>query len=336
MNILFAITGIAFALFVAFLFSFDRKKIDFKKTLIMIFIQVLIVLFMMNTTIGLTILTALGSFFEGLINISKAGINFVFGDIQNKNGFTFFLNVLLPLVFISVLIGIFNYIKVLPFIIKYVGIAINKITRMGRLESYFAISTAMFGQPEVYLTIKDIIPRLSRAKLYTIATSGMSAVSMAMLGSYMQMIEPKFVVTAVMLLAFISLMEAINIMFGSVGLNFKQLIGYVFAPIAFLMGIPWSEAVPAGSLMATKLITNEFVAMLDFKNVLGDVSARTQGIISVYLVSFANFGTVGIIVGSIKGISDKQGEKVASFAMRLLLGSTLASIISGSIIGLVL
>lgn len=106
---------------------------------------------------------------------------------------------LLPLVFISVLIGIFNYIKVLPFIIKYVGIAINKITRMGRLESYFAISTAMFGQPEVYLTIKDIIPRLSRAKLYTIATSGMSAVSMAMLGSYMQMIEPKFVVTAVML-----------------------------------------------------------------------------------------------------------------------------------------
>ena len=57
---------------------------------------------------------------------------------------------LLPLVFISVLIGIFNYIKVLPFIIKYVGIAINKITRMGRLESYFAISTAMFGQP-VYL-----------------------------------------------------------------------------------------------------------------------------------------------------------------------------------------
>lgn len=361
---------------------------------------------MMNTTIGLTILTALGSFFEGLINVSKAGINFVFGDIQNKNGFTFFLNVLLPLVFISVLIGIFNYIKVLPFIIKYVGIAINKITRMGRLESYFAISTAMFGQPEVYLTIKDIIPRLSRAKLYTIATSGMSAVSMAMLGSYMQMIEPKFVVTAVMLnifsaliiasvinpyksddsdveidnltkstetksvngktgkpkkvaffqmigdsamdgfkiavvvavmlLAFISLMEAINIMFGSVGLNFKQLIGYVFAPIAFLMGIPWSEAVPAGSLMATKLITNEFVAMLDFKNVLGDVSARTQGIISVYLVSFANFGTVGIIVGSIKGISDKQGEKVSSFAMRLLLGSTLASIISGSIIGLVL
>lgn len=154
---------------------------------------------MMHTTIGLTLLTTLGHFFEGLIDVSKAGIHFVFGDLENKGGFTFFLNVLLPLVFISVLIGIFNYVKILPFLIKYIGIAINTVTRMGRLESYFAISTAMLGQPEVYLTIKETITQLSKAKLYTIATSGMSAVSMAMLGSYMQMIEPKYVVTAVML-----------------------------------------------------------------------------------------------------------------------------------------
>lgn len=407
MSILFTFTGILFALLIAFLFSFNRKSINFKKPAIMLAIQIIIVLFMMNTTIGLNILTTLGAFFEGLINISNAGINFVFGDLQNKDGSTFFLNVLLPLVFISVLIGILNYFKILPFIIKYVGIIINKITHMGHLESYFAISTSMLGQPEVFLTIKDMIPKLSRAKLYTIATSAMSAVSMAMLGSYMQMIEPKYVVTAVMLnifsalvvasiinpyesdnqdvdltnsinknnsshnsnqsssqqtkvpffqmigdsaidgfkiaitvaimlLAFISLMEAITILFDLVGLNFKQLIGYVFAPIAFIIGVPWHEAVQAGSIMATKLITNEFVAMLDFQKLAGDLTTRTQGIISVYLISFANFGTVGIIVGAIKGISGEQGNKVASFALRLLLGATLASIISASIIGLVL
>lgn len=67
-----------------------------------------------------------------------------------------------------------------------------------------------------------------------------------------------------MLLAFISLMEGITILFDFVGLNFKQLIGYVFAPIAFIIGVPRDEAVQAGSIMATKLITNEFVAMLDF------------------------------------------------------------------------
>lgn len=396
MSILFAITGILFAIAIAYLFSFNRKQVDFKKTIIMLIVQVIIVLFMMNTSIGLSLLKAVGGFFEGLINISKAGIDFVFGDLQNKNGFTFFLNVLLPLVYISVLIGILNYFKILPIIIKYLGLAVNKITRMGRLESYFAVSTSMLGQPEVFLTIKEIIPKLSREKLYTISTSAMSAVSMAMLGSYMQMIEPKFVVTAVllnifsalviasvinpykssdsdveitnqnskeetdkekvsffqmigdsamdgfkvaiivavMLLAFISLMETITIIFHGVGLEFKDLIGYVFAPIAFIMGVPWDEAIRAGSIMATKLITNEFVAMLEFQKIASHLSDKTQAIISVYLVSFANFGTVGIIVGAIKGISGQQGNKVASFALRLLLGATLASIISASIIGL--
>lgn len=402
MSILFAALGILFALTISFIFSFNRKAIQYKKTIMMLAIQVLIVLFMMNTSIGLNILKVLGDFFEGLMNISNAGIQFVFGDVQNKNGHTFFLNVLLPLVFISVLIGILNFFKILPIIIRYVGMAINKLTGMGNLESYFAISTSMLGQPEVFLTIKNIIPKLSRQKLYTIATSAMSAVSMAMLGSYMQMIEPKYVVTAVMLnifsalviasiinpyetkddvhmddvlrdvnteegddalkkmtffqmigdsamdgfkmavivavmlLAFISLMEGIAVVFDLAGLNFKQLIGYVFAPIAFIIGVPWDEAIEAGAIMATKLITNEFVAMLDFGKIASGLSERTQGIISVYLVSFANFGTVGIVVGAIKGISKQQGDKIAGFALRLLLGATLASIISASLIGLVL
>lgn len=393
MSIIFTFLGIVFALLVTYIFSFNRKAIDIKKPMIMIVIQIVLVLFMMNTSIGLNLLTAMSTFFEGLMNISKEGIEFVFGDLQNKNGYNFFLNVLLPLVFISVLIGMLNYFKILPFLIKIIGWIINKITHMGQLESYIAISTSMLGQPEVYLTVKNIIPSLSKEKLYTIATSGMSAVSMAMLGSYMQMIDPKYVVTAVvlnifsaliiasvinpykndnkeleaeseknikkttffqmigesaidgfriaitvaiMLLAFISLMKGITIVFDLVGLDFKKLIGYIFAPIAFIMGIPWSEAIRAGSIMATKLITNEFVAMLDFQKIASSLSPKTQGIISVYLVSFANFGTVGIMVGAIKGIDNKQGNKVASFALRLLLGATLASIISASIIGLVL
>lgn len=111
MNILFTVLSVAFALLIAYIFSFDRKHVDFKKTLVMLILQVAIVLFMMNTTIGLTILKELGQFFEGLMNLSKEGINFVFGDMQNAKGFTFFLNVLLPLVFISVLIGILNFSK---------------------------------------------------------------------------------------------------------------------------------------------------------------------------------------------------------------------------------
>ncbi|MBO1913311.1 NupC/NupG family nucleoside CNT transporter, partial [Microvirga sp. 3-52] len=115
---------------------------------------------------------------------------------------------LLPLVFLSVLIGILNYIKVLPLIIRYIGLALSKITGMGRLESYFAVSTAVLGQPEVFLTVLKQIPLLSPKRLYTICTSAMSAVSMAMLGAYMTMLEPKFVVTAVVLNIFSALIIA--------------------------------------------------------------------------------------------------------------------------------
>lgn len=145
------------------------------------------------------------------------------------------------------------------------------------------------------------------------------------------------IIVGAMLLGFISLMELINVIFQSaLHVSFVTVIGYIFAPIAFLMGVPWAEAVQAGGIMATKLITNEFVAMLSFGDISNQFSSKTVAIVSVYLVSFANFGTLGIISGSIKSISDKQGDHVAKFALKLLLGSTLASVISGTMMGLVM
>lgn len=393
MKFIFLLTGILLAFTVAFLFSNDRKKIKYKRIFIMLAVQIILVYFMMNTNIGLVVITSIGEFFEKLLEIADTGIQFVFGGLVNEGEAPFIFVALLPLVFLSVLIGILNYVKILPFIIKYLGWILSKITGMGRLESYFAVSTAVLGQPEVFLTVIKQIPLLTQKRLYTICTSAMSAVSMAMVGAYMTMLEPKFVVTAVvlnifsaliianiinpydldeeddlieideeervpffqmvgdsvmdgfklvvtvaaMLLGFIALMEMINVIFlGTFQFSFQTMIGYVFAPIAFLMGVPWAEAVQAGGIMATKLVTNEFVAMLSFGEVSSALSDKTIAIVSVYLVSFANFGTVGIVAGSIKSISEKQGHYVSKFALKLLLGATLASVISGTIMGIVM
>lgn len=394
MSVLFYVTGMLLVFAIGYMLSFDRKNIKYKRIAAMLAIQIVLVFFMMNTTAGLAIVTTIGDFFEGLIEIANAGINFVFGGIVNEGEAPFIFTALLPLVFISVLIGILNYLKLLPLIIKFVGWVVSKLTGMGKLESYFAVSTAVLGQPEVFLTVKREIPIISKQRIYTICTSAMSAVSMAMVGSYMTMIEPKYVVTAValnifsalivanimnpydldekedlmeeaqeeekrvpffqmvsesvmdglklvvtvaaMLLGFISLMELVNVIFlGIFSISFETLLGYIFAPIAFLMGVPWADAVQAGSIMATKLVTNEFVAMLNFGDVTG-ISEKTAAIVSVYLVSFANFGTVGIVAGSIKAISEKQGNFVSKYALKLLLGSTMASIISGTVMGLVM
>lgn len=148
----------------------------------------------------------------------------------------------------------------------------------------------------------------------------------------------KLVVTvAAMLLGFIAMMELVNVIFlGVFDISFQTVIGFVFAPIAFFMGVPWAESLQAGGIMATKLVTNEFVAMLSFGDLSETLSDKTIAIVSVYLVSFANFGTVGIVAGSIKSISEKQGNHVSKFALKLLLGATLASVISGTIIGIVM
>jgi nucleoside transport protein len=102
------------------------------------------------------------------------------------------------------------------------------------------------------------------------------------------------------------------------------------------MGVPFNEAVSAGSIMATKLVSNEFVAMTELGKHTHEFSARTLGIISVFLVSFANFSSIGIIAGAVKGLHEKQGNVVARFGLKLLFGATLVSVLTAIIVGIVL
>ncbi|MED3929318.1 nucleoside transporter C-terminal domain-containing protein, partial [Priestia megaterium] len=142
---------------------------------------------------------------------------------------------------------------------------------------------------------------------------------------------------AAMLIGFVALIAAINGLFNSIfGITFQSILGYIFSPLAFIMGIPASEIVQAGNIMATKLVTNEFVAMLDLKNVAGDLSSRTVGILSIFLVSFANFSSIGIIAGATKSIDPKQANVVSQFGLKLLYGATLVSLLSGTIVGVML
>ena len=145
------------------------------------------------------------------------------------------------------------------------------------------------------------------------------------------------IIVGAMLIGFVALMDCINSVFEMViGISFQGILGYIFAPVAFLMGIPWAEAVSAGGIMATKLVTNEFVAMVSLGEVADSLSSHTLGIILVFLVSFANFSSIGIISGAIKGLSEKQGNVVDRFGLKLLFGATLVSILTATVVGFVI
>ncbi|MFJ8265600.1 NupC/NupG family nucleoside CNT transporter [Peribacillus asahii] len=388
-----AILGILVVLLLAWLASSNRKVVKFKPIITMIAIQIILSVLLLNTEFGFNIIMGISTIFSILLEYANEGVSFVFGGMANKGEAPFFLTVLLPIIFISVLIGILQHLKILPFLMKGIGWLLSKVNGMGRLESYNAVASLMVGQSEVFITLKKQLGLISKQRMYTLCASAMSTVSISIVGAYMTMLEPKYVVTALvlnlfggfiiasiinpyevkpgedileiqgaekqsffemigeyildgfkvavivgaMLIGFIALMAGINHVFELIfNISFQRLLGYLFAPIAFIMGIPSSEAIGAGGIMATKLVTNEFVAMMDLSGGKHHFSARTLGILSVFLVSFANFSSIGIIAGAVKSLNEEQGNVVARFGLKLLYGATLVSILSGIIVSFVL
>ncbi len=393
MRYLISFCGLLLVFGLALLMSKNKKEIKYKNILMMLIIQFLLAAFLLNTKFGYILIKGITKVFDHLLSYANTGISFVFGGLANKGETPFFLSVLLPIIFVSVLIGILQHFKILPFFMKWIGLFLSKLNGMGKLESYNAVASAMVGQSEVFITVKKQLDKLTPQRMYTLCASAMSTVSMAVVGAYMTMIEPKYVVTAIvlnlfggfiivsiinpyrvkesediltiedehkqsffqmlgeyimdgfkvaiivgaMLIGFVALMDMINSLFDIVfGISFQGILGYIFAPIAFLMGVPWADAISAGGIMATKLVTNEFVAMINLGEVAKSMSAHSVGIISVFLVSFANFSSIGIIAGAVKGLSEKQGNIVARFGLKLLYGATLVSILTATIVGFVI
>lgn len=406
MNYIIGIVGLVVFLLLAWVMSSDKKSVRWQYIGIMMAIQFLLAFLLLKTSGGIKLVEALATGFGYLLGYAEQGVNFVFGGLENAAvgkvpaASTFFMDVLLPITFISALIGILQYLKVLPFIIKYLGWLISKVNGMGKLESFNAVAAAILGQSEVFISIKKQLPFIPKHRLYTLTASAMSTVSLSIVGAYFTMIEPKYVVTAIILnlfggfiiasiinpyvvsaeeenavimgtntdekkqsffemlgeyildgfkvavivaamligyIALIAMLNGIVDAFTPGDVNFQTILGYVFAPLAFLTGIAWDDAVRAGSIMATKLVSNEFVAMLDVQSIVkgntGELSERAIGIVSVFLVSFANFSSIGIIAGAIKSLNNEQGDVVARFGLKLLYGATLVSFISATIAG---
>lgn len=391
MAIIIGILGILSLIGVAWIMSNDKKNINYRAVGIMLTVQILLAWFMLNTSIGKNVLHKIVDVFNKVLSFGNDGISFVFGDLSTKN--YFFINVLMMIIFVSALLSILTYMRILPLAIKYIGGAVAKITGLPKIESFVAVNSMVFGDTTAILSVKSQIHKLSPNRLFIVVTASLVAVSCSILGAYMQMIPPEFVLVALpinvfsglilssivcpvtkeedddidikemipekslfeaigngaliggktalivgaMLITYIGLLSMINyILSNTVGMTFQEIVGYVFAPIAFMMGIPTSEIVKAGSVMGTKVSANEFVAMLDFMKIIPILSPKTVGIVSSFLVSFANFSSIGIILGTVQAINQNQASQLAKVGLKVLLVATMGSILTGTIVGLFL
>ncbi|MGO1198377.1 MAG: NupC/NupG family nucleoside CNT transporter [Dermabacteraceae bacterium] len=146
-----------------------------------------------------------------------------------------------------------------------------------------------------------------------------------------------------MLLAFISLIALINLLIGVVGgwfgagdLTFQQILGWVFAPIMAMIGVPWDEAVATGSFVGQKLVVNEFVAFAGFGPEIDTFSPKAAAITSFALTGFANLSSLGILLGGLGGLAPERRPEIAQLGLKAILAATLANLMSAAIAGIMI
>ncbi|CAD2224101.1 putative sodium/proton nucleoside transporter [Pseudoalteromonas sp. 3J6] len=143
-----------------------------------------------------------------------------------------------------------------------------------------------------------------------------------------------------MLLAFVALIALLNGLLGGVGgwfdyptLTLQEILGYLFAPVAWLLGVPWDEAIIAGSFIGQKIVVNEFVAYLDFINYRDTLSAHTQAIVTFALCGFANLSSIAILLGGLGGMAPSRRKDIARLGLRAVLAGSMANLMSAAIAG---
>jgi CNT family concentrative nucleoside transporter len=152
------------------------------------------------------------------------------------------------------------------------------------------------------------------------------------------------VAVGAMVLAFVALVALANGLLGGLGnmagipdLSFQRLVGYVFQPIMFLIGVPWEQTNVAGGLFGTKLVLNEFVAFIDLGAMpAGALDERTRAIVTFALCGFANFSSIAIQMAVTGGLAPNQRPVIARLGLRALLAGSLANLMSAALASLML
>lgn len=420
MQLLMSLVGMAVLIFIAVLFSSDRRAIKLRTVIGAFIIQVLIGALVLYVPVGRKILLAMSDGVASVIGYGQKGMDFIFGglvsdkmfEVFGGGGFVFALRVLPVIVFFSSLIAVLYYLGIMQLVIKILGGGLQKLLGTSRTESLSATANIFVGQTEAPLVVRPYISGMTNSELFAVMCGGLASVAGSVLAGYAQMGVPlEYLIAAsfmaapggllfaklivpetehfddrreamagmaeeerpaniidaaasgassgmqlalnvgAMLLAFIALIALINGILSGVGgwfdypqLSLELLLGWIFSPIAFLIGVPWSEAMTAGSFIGQKVVVNEFVAYMNFGEYLKPdaqviaaglqpLSDHTKAIISFALCGFANLSSVAILLGGLGGMAPNRRKDVARLGMKAVMAGTLSNLMSATIAG---
>ena len=146
-----------------------------------------------------------------------------------------------------------------------------------------------------------------------------------------------------MLIAFIGLIALLNgalawigSLFNNDSLSLQLLLGYLFSPVAWLIGVPWQDAIAGGSFIGQKIVLNEFVAFVEFTPVAENFSVRSQAILIFALCGFANFSSIAILLGGLGSLVPSRRSEIAQLGLKAIFAGTLANLSSAAIAGILI
>ena len=401
-----SLLGIAIIPAIAFIFSSNRSQINLRTVLGAFAIQASIGAFVLYFPAGKQLLEVIAIGVSSVLGYSQEGINFLFGQIGDREsmGFVFAFQVLPVIIFFSSLIAVLYHLKIMGWIIRLIGGALRAALNTSKPESLSAAANIFIGQTEAPLVVRPFIPTMTQSELFAIMVGGLASIAGSVLAGYAAMgVEMTYLLAAcfmaapgallmakimmpetdqpknelseikaedqvyanvfdaaasgaafglqialnvgAMLLAFIALIALLNGLIGWAGgfvgqpdITFQLILGYLFQPVAWILGVPWAESNVAGSLIGQKLVLNEFVAYLEFIDIRdnGILSAHTQAIVTFALCGFANLSSIAILMAGIGAMAPNRREEIARLGLKAVFAATLANLMSAALAGLFL
>ncbi|ERB67221.1 NupC/NupG family nucleoside CNT transporter [Vibrio coralliilyticus OCN008] len=209
----------------------------------------------------------------------------------------------------------------------------------------FLIAAAFMSAPAGLLMAKILVPETEKidaqVEIDNVDMPRATNVVEAMADGAMSGLRIAVAVGAT-LLAFISVIAMLNGMLGWIGglvgmeLSFELILGYLFAPVAWLLGVPWNEAITAGSLIGNKVVVNEFVAFIQLMEVKSQLSDHSQAIVTFALCGFANISTMAMLIGGLGSLVPERRSFISQYGFRAIAAGVMANLMSASIAGVIL
>jgi len=417
-SLLRGVLGVFSLLVIAFLFSRDRKGINWKLVVKGLGIQLLFAIFILKVPFVYSIFSFIAKGFTKIIHFTNKGSEFLFGNLMNSSeswGYIFAIQVLPTVIFFSALTSLFYYWRILPRIVYGFAWVMKKTLKLSGPESVAAAGNIFLGQTEAPLLVKPYLDKMTKSEMLCLMSGGMATIAGGVLAAFIGMLGEEFAIHLIMasvmsapaavvaakillpeeekfnstlevnveggisneleaisqgttdglklavnvgamLLVFTALMYMANYILFKIGvwtdingwiaentryseLSFNMILGYIGAPIAWLMGVCKEDMFLVGQLLGEKTVLNEFVGYMslgEMKNNGLFVEQKSMIIATYILCGFANFASIGIQIGGIGSLAPKRRGDLSRLGVLALIGGTLASLFTAVIVGMLI